>query len=261
MSGMGRFQIINGFDNSVTLVLFGDNAGDNMGAGLVGGNDLDGDGYGDVAVGMPGWNGLGGNNTGAIRAYSGRTLQPIFTIEGDAALDSIGSDLGAGDIDGDGVTDIFGVGIASASGKAVSFVPEGLEPFGEGTPGCSGTLDMLANGSPTLGNAGFELHVSNAAPGIPVLLIIGDSEDTAGTIFFGARFHIDFAPMAPAVGFVHSAGLGVADSCGSIHAPFPIPNNMALVGPTHVFQALSLFPVGQCGTRLASSRGMRVTVQ
>ena len=260
MSGAGRFQIIDGLSNSVTLVLFGASAGDGLGTGIVGAGDVDGDGYGDVAVGIPGWDGAAGLNTGAIRAYSGRTLAPIVTIEGSAPGDSIGSDLGAGDIDGDGVNDVFGVGIASAKGKAVSFVPVALEPFGEGTPGCNGTLDLLANGSPSLGNASFELHASNAAPGQPVLLLIGDAEDTAGSLYFGARFHIEFAPPAPAMGLVHMAGLGPADACGSIHRPFPIPNDPSLQGPVFVFQAVTLMPAA-CPVPVATSRGLRVSVQ
>ncbi|MAB78173.1 MAG: hypothetical protein CMJ89_02365 [Planctomycetes bacterium] len=260
-SGAGRFQIISGLDNSVLLILFGDNAGDQMGAGIVGAGDLDSDGYGDVAVGMPGWDGVAGVSTGAVRAYSGRTLAEIFTVEGDSATDRIGSDVGAGDIDGDGVGDVFACSISSAKAKAVTFVPDGLQPFGEGTPGCEGTLGLLGNGVPGLGNAGFELHVSSAAVGLPVLLLIADAEDTVGSTFFGALFHVDFAPVPPAVGLVATAGLGVTDNCGSIHSPFPIPSTPSLLGPTWVFQAVALFPVAACGTRVATSRGLRVTLQ
>jgi hypothetical protein len=259
-SNAGRFQIISGIDNSVALILFGDSAGDMLGAGIVGAGDLDGDGYGDVAVGMPGWDGLAGSNTGAVRAYSGRTLLEIRTIEGDAAGDRIGSDVGAGDINGDGISDVFACSISSAKAKAVSFVPAGLEPFGEGTPGCDGTLSLLANDVPSLGNGSFAMHVSNANPGISVLLLIGDTEDTVGTTFFGALFHLDFSPVAPAVGLITCASLGAADSCGSVYAPFPIPNNPALFGPTLTFQAVSLF-FGACGTPVATSRGLRVTLQ
>ena len=260
MSGLGRFQIIDGFDNSVTLVLFGENAGDNLGAGLTGAGDLDGDGYGDLAVGIPGWDGVGGNNSGAIRAYSGRTLQPISTIEGNGLNHRIGSDLGAGDIDGDGVQDVFGVSIGSARGKAVSFVPEGLEPFGEGTAGCAGRLDLLANASPSLGNAGFELHVSGTSPGRTVLLLVGDAEDTSGSALFGATFHIDFTPPAPATGLIHMEGLGVSDGCGSLVAPFPMPSDPAFIG-SYVFQAATLFAASECGVRVATSRGLRVNIQ
>ena len=136
----------------------------------------------------------------------------------------------------------------------------GLEPFGEGTPGCGGRLDILANGVPSLGNAGFELHVSGTSPGRSVLLVIGDAEDTGGSLLFGATFHIDFAPPAPATGLIHMEGLGGSDSCGSLVAPFPIPNDPAISG-SYVFQAATLFPVSECGVRVATSRGLRVNIQ
>jgi hypothetical protein len=256
----GRVQLVSGADNGVLHEVLGGLTGDQLGAGVVGAGDLDGDGYGDFAAGMPGFDGAAGTNTGAVRAFSGRTGAVIFTIEGDLAGDRLGSALGGGrDVNGDGVPDVVASSIQSAKAKVVSFVPLGLEPFGTGTPGCEGTLALLAAGVPSLGNAAFEVHLSNAAD--PSFLLIGDSEDTAGSTVFGALFHIALAPPPPALGVVARSMLPAADANHSVVAPLPVPGNAALLGRTFVFQAVSLFPPGACATRIATSRGLRVTIQ
>ena len=97
----------------------GANAGDSFGAALVGLGDVDGDGVSDLGVGAPG-NDDGGSNIGAfwviflnadgtanfwreISATSGAFLHP--TGQGHQQL---GRAIGApGDLDGDGVADIF----------------------------------------------------------------------------------------------------------------------------------------------------------
>ncbi|MSR63938.1 MAG: VCBS repeat-containing protein [Planctomycetes bacterium] len=259
-SNTGRVQLISGFDNSVLHEVFGVATGDQLGASVVGAGDLDGDGYGDFAAGMPGFDGAAGANTGAVRAFSGRTGALLFAVEGDLANDRLGSDVGGGrDVNGDGITDVVASSVSTAKAKVMSFVPRGLEPFGTGSAGCAGTLTLLAGGVPTLGNAAFELHVSNA--GGPTHLLIGDSEDTAGSLLFGALFHLDPTPAPPALGLVARASLPAADAHGSLVAPFPVPNNAALLGQPFVFQAVSFFPLGACSTRIATTRGLRVTIQ
>jgi len=260
MTNRGRVQLISGFDNSILFEAIGVNTGDQLGAGVCAPGDLDGDGYGDFAVGIPGFDGAAGNNTGAVRAYSGHTGVELFTIEGDLAADRIGSSLGGGhDVDGDGIPDVIAASVGRAKAKVVSFVPDGLEPFGTGTPGCAGTSTLLANGVPTVGNAGFALHVSGSGGG--PILFLGDTEDTAGTLYFGARLHFDPLPPAPGVGILLQRGLPAPDPGGSIVAPFPIPNDPGLVGRTAIFQVVSLFPAGACPQRLTSSRGLRLTVR
>jgi len=259
-SNTGRVQLVSGLDNAVLHEAFGGATGDQLGASVVGAGDLDGDGYGDFAAGMPGFDGAAGANTGAVRAFSGRTGAVLFTVEGDLAGDRLGSDVGGGrDVNGDGIADVVASSITTAKAKVMSFVPRGLEPFGTGSAGCAGTLALLAGGVPTLGNAAFELHVSNA--GGPTSLLIGDSEDTAGSLFLGAVFHLDPTPAPPALGILARASLPAADAHGSIVAPFPVPNSAALLGVPFVFQAVSFFPPGACSARLATTRGLRVAIQ
>lgn len=256
----GRVQVVSGRDNTVLWTVLGDATGDQLGAGVVGCGDLDGDGYGDWAAGMPGFDGPAGTNTGAIRAFSGRTGLVIATIAGDAANDRIGSSLGGGrDVDGDGIQDVIASSVGAAKAKVVSFVPRGIEVFGTGTAGCDGALALGVSGVPTLGNAAFEVHLSHAGPA--GFLLIGDSEDTAGTVRFGARFHLDPAPPPPALGLVRSLPLPAPDASGSITLALPVPADPALLGLTFVFQGVSFFPLGACAQRIATTHGLRVTPQ
>ncbi|MDA0372413.1 MAG: integrin alpha [Planctomycetota bacterium] len=79
---------------------------DYTGRALAGLGDLDGDGYGDIAVGEPGRDD-NGNNSGRVRIFSGKARTPIHTLVG-ARGDEAGSALArAGDVDGDGYADLL----------------------------------------------------------------------------------------------------------------------------------------------------------
>ena len=169
-SNAGRVTVFSGADGSV-LHTFDGGAGDQLGSGVAGGVDLDGDGYGDIVAGMPASDG-GGSSSGALRGFSGRTGAVLFTISGNAANDRIGADAAAGaDIDLDGFPDALGCA-TSGDAKSVSFTPQGLAPFGTGTPGCAGPQPLLANAVPFVGDAGFTLLSSNAPPSLPGAWIV-----------------------------------------------------------------------------------------
>ena len=257
----GRVQVISGFDNTLLWQIGGGAVGDQLGAGVVGAGDLAGAGYGDFAAGLPGFDGAAGANTGALRAWSGRTGAELFTFEGDGANDRLGSSLGGfRDVDGDGIPDVVASSVRRAKAKVVSFVPAGLVPFGPGSPGCEGPSTLLAGGAPVLGNGAFELHASNA--GIHPILLIGDSEDTPGSFFLGARFHLDPTPVPPALGILRQLVLPEPDGHHSLVAPIAIPNDPALLGQTFVFQVVGLARPGACRhAPLTTSRGLRVTLR
>jgi hypothetical protein len=77
--------------------------------------DVNGDGFGDVIVGAPGW----GSSRGGVFADRGRALVftgarggpsnlPVWTVDGDRAYATLGSSVdGAGDVNGDGFADVI----------------------------------------------------------------------------------------------------------------------------------------------------------
>ncbi len=97
-------------------------AGASLGAAVAGAGDLDNDGVGDVVVGAPGYaNGQAGE--GALYVFlSGGTVlpgMPSAIIEGGTADLRLGSAVaGAGDLNGDGVSDVVVGAPGYASGQA-----------------------------------------------------------------------------------------------------------------------------------------------
>ena len=69
-------------------------------------DDLDGDGWRDLAVGAP-RDATGGFKAGAVHLFSGRTGAVIRSFHGSAANETLGTAVAeAGDLDGDGVGDV-----------------------------------------------------------------------------------------------------------------------------------------------------------
>lgn len=252
----GQVVILAGPAGGVLQSFLGDIAGDQLGAGVAGAGDLDGDGYGDVVAGAPGAD-LNGNQSGLLRAYSGRTGAVIGTVAGGGANHCIGQSVGSGgDVDGDGFFDAIGCGTCAARARVVSFTPTGLAPFGTGTPGCDGTQPLLANGVPSVGNAGLELHSSNGAPLAPATLLISDGPDPLGLPIAGALLHV----VGPGTTFLLVQATPPADAIGSLVVPFPLPANPNLAGQTLALQLASIW-AGPCPTVLSTTRGLAMTIQ
>ncbi|MCB9688702.1 MAG: FG-GAP repeat protein [Alphaproteobacteria bacterium] len=89
----------------------GNQAGAWFGAAVASAGDVNGDGYDDVIVGIPYWNG-GQNDEGAARIYLGSASGPVspaaWTVEGNVADDRYGWQVdSAGDVNGDGYDDVI----------------------------------------------------------------------------------------------------------------------------------------------------------
>lgn len=94
--------------------LLGEIAGTDL-SQLAATGDLDGDGIDDFVTRAP--SSLHGANTGAVVAWSGATLQPVWRVDGLQASERFGDALArVGDLDGDGVDELLvgapGVGMA-----------------------------------------------------------------------------------------------------------------------------------------------------
>ncbi len=256
-SSAGRVVVFSGGSRAVLWDLPGDLAGDSLGAGVAGTGDLDGDGHGDFVAGMPGSDG-GGSSSGALRAYSGRDGSVLFTVSGSAPNDRIGAATGAGaDIDLDGFPDAIG-SATSGKAKSVSFTPQGVAPFGTGTPGCDGPQQLGAAGVPELGDAGFTLLSSNAPPLFPALLALGDTGNPLGVPVLGALLHV---VPPPAGGFLLLLPTPPADAQGTLVAPLPIPATPGLLGGTFVVQIGTAWSSGPCAGSFTSTTALELTVQ
>jgi len=82
-------------------------AGDQLGKSVAGVGDVDGDGWGDYALGSP-YADANGVDAGSVKVISGKTGQALYTFKGVAAGDRLGESVaGAGDLNHDGHADII----------------------------------------------------------------------------------------------------------------------------------------------------------
>jgi hypothetical protein len=100
-ASMGRVKVIDADQNQIFYDRTGSNANDCFGYSLEGTGDLDGDGYGELLIGVP----FAANGDGAVKLIDGQTQTIKFNLQG-----AVGGHLGrsvacVGDVDGDSIAD------------------------------------------------------------------------------------------------------------------------------------------------------------
>jgi len=187
-SGEGRAFLHRGGPNGISVIPSWSSESNQVGAahgsalGTIG--DVNGDGYADIAIGAPGYDGaLNVQNAGRVSVHlgspNGLTATPAFVHEGGQADAAFGQALsGAGDVDGDGFADLLVGAPGASNGQAL----EGRAFVFRGGPSDLATFPIWSE----LGSqAGAEYGASVAH--------IGDLNADGFTDFAVGAFHYDGA--------------------------------------------------------------------
>lgn len=119
-----------GIDQANKLILEGNQENANFGSAVSTAGDVNGDGFDDVIVGIPGKI-IGQDKVGAVYLFQGSSngllTTPLNMIYGDQANSNYGSEIStAGDVNGDGYADIIiGASAYGFSAKGTAFVYHG----------------------------------------------------------------------------------------------------------------------------------------
>ena len=102
----GRMDVRSGADGSLLFSLEGEFSGDQMGRTQCGVGDVNGDGHGDLAVGLR-WDDFGGHDSGTVRLVSGADGSTLWTAHGNGGADLFGWAVSPiGDVNHDGRPDV-----------------------------------------------------------------------------------------------------------------------------------------------------------
>ena len=105
-----------GLPSSADLVLDGPQVSAGFGSALARAGDLTGDGFADLVVGAPNYDGAA-NDTGLVQVFPGSATGPSavaqFAFSHTDSGASLGTSLAAGDVDGDGFSDLL-IGVPDA---------------------------------------------------------------------------------------------------------------------------------------------------
>lgn len=238
----GRVEVRSGASGALLLEFFGASAGDNIGAALAGGEDLDGDGTPDLVIGVPAAD-PSGLSSGCALLYSGATGLLLGEVLGQQAGGRYGSALAvAPDINADGLAEVLigaygedpGPGGFTGVLHAVSLgaPTELIRNYCTSTANSAGlSAVMTSSGTSSVGANQLSLGVQGAVPG------------TQGLFFYGAEeiqlpFGLGFRCVG---GQLYRIATSVTDAGGNSLLPVDLANprvesGRILSGSTWKFQ-------------------------
>lgn len=112
LDGDGAVFLHSGADHSLLRVLRGSSPAGRFGSALAAVGDVDGDGAGDLAIGIPSHNSVMHLAAGRVELYSGASGALLSAWDGQARQAQLGDAnllAGGGDLDGDGVGDLLAI--------------------------------------------------------------------------------------------------------------------------------------------------------
>lgn len=103
----GRAYVFSGQTGDVLFTFTGESEGDRLGRSVSSAGDVNNDGYDDVIVGSPGYDGSG-NDIGRAYVFSGQSGDTLYVFSGEDNSDIFGSSVSsAGDVNNDGFDDVI----------------------------------------------------------------------------------------------------------------------------------------------------------